>query len=258
LKEGLVVPDAAAAEEQLEVERRQVAEAQQGNLDAMRPVFERYAAPLYGSVILPRTGDAATAEDVLRDTFATAIEKLHTFQWTGRSIYAWLRQIALNKVYDVHRQTRRSQHLVEALAVELPAETAPESRADAQLMAQEERSLHRERIDQTLARIHPRYRLAIELRLIRELPREQCAAELDVTTATFDVILFRAVRAFRKQFGARHAITDPGTSPPTDTSPPDTTPPGVDPPGKRPSDPSGTGAGKSSPGGKPAEGTGRR
>ncbi len=61
--------------------------------------------PLYGTVILPRLGDAASAEEVLRDTLATAVEKINRFTWQGNSIYPWLRQIAINKVYDVHRQS---------------------------------------------------------------------------------------------------------------------------------------------------------
>ena len=55
---------------ELEEEQRQVEEAQAGNLDAMRPILERYAQPLYGTVILPRLGDAASAEEVLRATLA--------------------------------------------------------------------------------------------------------------------------------------------------------------------------------------------
>ena len=48
-----------------------------------------------------------------------------------------------------------------------------------------------------------RYRTAIEMRLIQELSREECAKQLAITVGTFDVLLFRAVRAFRKQFGSR-------------------------------------------------------
>ncbi len=193
----------AALAESLEEERRLVEEAQRGNLDAMRPIFEKYAQPLYASVILPRLGDAATGEDVLRDTFHSAIEKLDSFRWTGRSIYAWLRQIAINKVFDVHRRSRRGGKLVEALSTELPDQTDPEVRADAVMIAAQEQALNRGRISEALAAIAPRYRMAIELRLIEELPREECAQRMDVTTATFDVVLYRAVRAFRKQFGDR-------------------------------------------------------
>ena len=188
---------------ELEEEQRQVEEAQAGNLDAMRPILERYAQPLYGTVILPRLGDAASAEEVLRDTLATAVEKIKRFTWQGKSIYPWLRQIAINKVYDVHRQSKRSRKLADAMVHEIAVETDPTTHADAQLMADEERRAHRERIDITMGELQDRYRQAIELRLVQELSREECAKRLGVTIGTFDVLLFRAVRAFRKHFGER-------------------------------------------------------
>ncbi len=190
-----------ATQVELDEEQRLVEEAQAGNLDAMRPILERYASPLYGTVILPRLGDAASAEDVLRDTLATAVEKIKRFTWQGKTIYPWLRQIAINKVYDVHRHSKRSKRLADAMAHEVAVETDPESHADAQLMADQERKAHRERIDDTMLQLQDRYRTAIELRLIQELSREECAKRLGVTIGTFDVLLFRAVRAFRKHFG---------------------------------------------------------
>src|SRR4051812_26138657 len=169
----------------------------------MRPILERYAAPLYGMVILPRLGDAASAEEVLREALATAVEKIRQFTWQGRSIYPWLRQIAINKVYDVHRQSKRSRRLADAMVHEVAVESDPASHADAQLIADQERREHRLRIEHTLQQLQERYRLAIELRLIQELSREDCAKHLGITIGTFDVVLFRAVRAFRKQFGER-------------------------------------------------------
>lgn len=194
--------DVAVAFE-LEHEERLVAEARLGNLDAMRPLLERYATPLYGTVILPRLGDPLSAEEILRDTLATAVEKIGQFTWQGKSIYPWLRQIAINKIFDLHRHTKRSRRLLEALAFEVtPGDEADEA-PDALLMADEERRSHRRRIDHTLAQIPARYRAAIELRLVSELPREECAQRLGVTVTTFDVLLFRAIRSFRKAFGDR-------------------------------------------------------
>ena len=188
---------------ELEAEQRLIEEAQAGNLDAMRPILERYAQPLYGTVILPRLGDSVSAEDVLRDTLATAVEKIKRFSWQGKSIYPWLRQIAINKVFDVHRQSKRTRRLADAMAHEVKDETDPESHADAQLIADQERRAHKGRIDDAMQQLQERYRTAIELRLIQELSREECAKRLGVTIGTFDVLLFRAVRAFRKQFGER-------------------------------------------------------
>jgi RNA polymerase sigma-70 factor (ECF subfamily) len=193
---------------ELEEEQRLVEEAQRGNLDAMRPILERYASPLYGTVILPRLGDTSSAEEVLRDTLATAVEKIGRFTWQGKSIYPWLRQIAINKVYDIHRQSKRSRRLADAMIHEIPVQSDPDSHADAQLIADQEQRAHRDRIDDTMGQLQDRYRTAIELRLVQELPREECAKRLGVTIGTFDVLLFRAVRAFRKQFGERAEAGD--------------------------------------------------
>ncbi|HEY0251211.1 MAG TPA: RNA polymerase sigma factor, partial [Kofleriaceae bacterium] len=153
----------------------------------------------------PRLGDAASAEEVLRDTLATAVEKIGRFTWQGKSIYPWLRQIAINKVFDVHRQSKRSRRLAEAMRHELDDATDPASHADALMMADQERRAHREKIDGCMGQLADRYRLAIELRLVQELSREDCAKRLNITIGTFDVLLFRAVRAFRKHFGEDEA-----------------------------------------------------
>src|SRR5262249_48206035 len=97
----------------------------------------------------------------------------------------------------------RSRRLADAMIHEVSVESDPATHADAQLMADQERRAHRDRIDDTMSLLQERYRTAIELRLIQELPREECAKRLGVAIGTFDVLLFRAVRAFRKHFGDR-------------------------------------------------------
>ncbi|MEZ4400943.1 MAG: RNA polymerase sigma factor [Kofleriaceae bacterium] len=194
-----------ASELALDEEARLIRNAQAGDLDAMRPLLERYAPPLYASVILPRLGNPVAAEDILRDTLATAVEKIDRFTWQGKTIYPWLRQIAINKVFDLHRSTKRSRRLVDALAQELPVETDPDGAADALLMADQERAAHRAQIDATLGQLSERYRTAIELRLIQELSRDECARRLAITVGAFDVLLHRAVRSFRERYGDRSA-----------------------------------------------------
>jgi RNA polymerase sigma-70 factor (ECF subfamily) len=195
-----VTPDPAEAR-RLEEERVLVERAQSGDRTALRPLFERYAEPLYAAV-LPRLGDAATAEDVLKDTFVTAIEKIDGFEWQGRGVYGWLRQIALNKVIDVHRRTQRTTRLLSAFADESPSETEAALRADELLIAEEERRENAVRIRAAMEALSPRYREAIQLRLVEELPREECARRLAITVGNFDVLLFRAVRKFREHFSA--------------------------------------------------------
>jgi len=181
-----------------------VARAQKGDRDALRQVLSQHSDALYSRVILPRLGNPATAEDILKATMLTAIEKLSTFRWQGRSIYFWLRTIAVNKITDHHRKNQRTQRLTRALAKEPEPEPEGLGRrgAEVELIAAEERRLNAARVHATLAELNPRYRRAIELRLLQELPREECARLLEVTVGTFDVLFFRAVNSFRRTFGA--------------------------------------------------------
>lgn len=189
----------------LATEQTSIAQAQAGNLSALAPVLTAYAKLLYATVVMPRVGNATIAHDIVRETLATAVEKIDRFAWQGKSIYPWLRQIAINKIFDMHRHHQRSRRLADALAMQTDATTDADASPDAQLIADQERRHNRARIDAALAQLADRYRSALELRLIHELSREDCAKQLGVTVSTFDVLLFRAVRAFRKTFGTRNS-----------------------------------------------------
>ena len=186
----------------LGLERTLLERAQAGERGALRELLERHAGALYAGVILPRAGDAAVAEDVLRATMMTAIEKLPTIKWQGRSLYHWLRRVAVNKVIDHHRRGQRSRRLADALAAEPAADVLPSQVPGAEelLIAEEERRMNQRRVKAAMMRLNPRYQQAIRLRLLDELPREACAERLEVSVGTFDVVLFRALAALRKAF----------------------------------------------------------
>lgn len=200
---GTPPADPLREDDVVSLEQRLVSKAQAGDRQALQALLARHIDALYARIVLPRTGDRAVAEDIVKDTMVTAIEKLDTFRWQGRSIYFWLRQIAVNKVIDHHRRTGRAGRLVQSLqnepdAAVLPSPGGPEP--EAALIAREEQRINKTRIQATLEQMNPRYRRAIELRLIEEQPREECARSMEITVGTFDVLFFRAVRAFRKTF----------------------------------------------------------
>ena len=91
-------------------EKRAIERAQSGDLAALEPVLAQHAEALF-ACILGRVGERATAEDLLKDTFVTALEKIASFAWQERSIYHWLRQIAINKTLDHHRALGRRKRL---------------------------------------------------------------------------------------------------------------------------------------------------
>ena len=90
-------------------------------------------------------------------------------------------------------------HLLEPLQGETGS--GPEQ----QVASLQQGRLLRERIERTLAELNPRYRRAIELRFLQERSRPDCAALLEVKLGTFDVLLLRALRAFRKRWEAQGA-----------------------------------------------------
>jgi len=178
----------------LEEERRCVAALRRGERAAFTRLYNVMAPPLYERVLLPRLADAAAAEDVLVETFQRAVERLDSYEDRGGSIWSWLVTIANHRAMDVHRARAREgrahagyQSLLAPLLGE--ADTPHDDRLDGERL--------RAAIAATLATLNPRYRRAIELRFLEDRERAACAEALAVTLGTFDVLLLRALRAFR-------------------------------------------------------------
>ncbi len=192
-------PDAAGAEE-----RSLVESAQAGDQAAVRLLLERFSRPLYAAVILPRIGNPADAEEILRDALLRAIERIDTFHWTGAGFYPWLRQIAVHLVIDHVRRTQRRTRLEERVERQT-ADVMPLHHAGAEeiLIEQQERAVALRMMESALGEINDRYRRAVELRLLEERSREECATALGVTVGNFDVIFHRALAALKKAYGVR-------------------------------------------------------
>jgi len=187
---------------ELAAEREQVARAQAGDRQAMGELLRRHGPNLYAHVLLPRLGSEAAAQDALGEVYAKVVERLDKFTWQGVGIYPWLRTVALRVALDQLRARKRTV-LWEADALE--REVDKESTAtpvDQQLSDRRDRETARARVEAALGRMHPRYARALRLRVLEERPRDEVAAALEVTPATFDVLLHRAVAALRK------ALTD--------------------------------------------------
>lgn len=168
---------------------------------AFERLFQLHASALYRRVLLPRLGNAAAAEDVLADTFQRAFERIGDFEDRGKGLWGWLATIAANRARDLQReQERRGRTLVNFTALLGPlAEDAPPLESSL-----EHRRLRAD-VERALATLSPRYRRAIELRFFEEREREECAALLEVKIGTFDVVLLRALRAFRKSWDESRA-----------------------------------------------------
>jgi RNA polymerase sigma-70 factor (ECF subfamily) len=182
-------------------ERKLVAGAQAGDRAALRALLTRFAGPLHGAVILPRVGSAAEADEVLADTLAKAALKLDDFRYTDeQGVWPWVKRIAVNAIVDRARRRKTKEAAEEryGAVVAMGPRVAPG--AESELIELEERRERQRRLESGLTALNERYRRAIELRILEEKSREECAALLEVTTPTFDVLLHRAVTALKKNF----------------------------------------------------------
>jgi RNA polymerase sigma-70 factor (ECF subfamily) len=188
-------PAAAAADSSALVLR-----LRRGESAAWTELYRSHSARLYRAVLFPRLGQRAAAEDALAETFRVAIERIHQFEERDVDIYFWLARIAQNKAMDMHRHNAmKARKLVDLRGLLEPLGTA-EPGADALLELATSGQEVRARIETTLDGINPRYKRAIVLRFFEEKGREECAELLEVKVATFDVVLLRALRAFRESW----------------------------------------------------------
>jgi RNA polymerase sigma factor (sigma-70 family) len=177
-----------------------VKRAQRGDRRAFAAIYEAYADRLFRAVLLPRLGDRQAAEDALAETFRIALERLPSFDDRGVSVYFWLSRIAMNQATDQHRRAARTgralirfEHLLGPLRPSAP-------RPEAALLEAQRSAAVTEAIGEVMTRLHPRYRRALTLRFFDERSRQECAEALEVKLGTFDVVLLRALRAFRREW----------------------------------------------------------
>lgn len=192
----------AGSDDRLTWERRCLEQVRRGDRRGFAEIHAAFARLLHAQILLPRLGNPAAAEDALAETFRAALEKIADYRAEGGSLFGWLARIAMNKAADFHRERARTGKALasfDALVTplwEAEGSAAAERRIDQQRL--------RAAIDEVLSRLSERHRRAIELRVLEDLPRAECADRLEITIGNFDVLLLRALRAFRAGWIERH------------------------------------------------------
>jgi RNA polymerase sigma-70 factor, ECF subfamily len=181
----------------LEEQQQLIERAANGDGDAFGRLYDVFKNPIFRTVIFPRVRDVSAAEEILQETFLLAVEKIGEFTWQDRSIFFWLRMIAINKVREWVAGSSRSATVDSSVLDYQPDDSyQPES----QVLLEDYQSDLQKKTEQILEEINERYREAISLRLLMKKSREESAAVLGITVETFDVVFFRACKAFKKAY----------------------------------------------------------
>jgi len=185
----------------LEQERLLCERARSGDRDALGEILRRHGPRLYRSVLLPRLGTSAAAEEALSTTYMKVVERFEQFTWQNVGVYPWLRVVAMRVALDQLRRRKR-EVLFEERDLEREVDAAARDQRSALELERHDLSFAKMRVTELLERLNPRYARAIRLRILEEKSREEAAAELEVSVATFDVVLHRAMSALKKAIQA--------------------------------------------------------
>jgi RNA polymerase sigma-70 factor (ECF subfamily) len=114
-----------------------------------------------------------------------------------------LRVVALRIALDILR-ARRRELLYDPTDLEREIDASdgdPAASSEVELCEKRDLADARARVEAALGAINPRYAQAIRQRVLEERSRDEVAASLGVSVATFDVVLHRALTALKKALG---------------------------------------------------------
>ncbi len=202
-------------EKERERDRGLVSRAQSGDKVALGELLRNYGPLLFRSVLLPRLGSEAAAHDALAETYEKVVVKIGSFEWQNVGFFPWLRVVALRVALD-HLRARKRLVVWESSDVEREVDASSTATPiDDRVAEARDRDVVKKKLHDALESLHPRYAEAIRLRVLEELPREEVAARLGASPATFDVLLHRATAALKKALldrasGGANATIVPG------------------------------------------------
>jgi RNA polymerase sigma-70 factor (ECF subfamily) len=171
-----------------------------GDRGAAEGFFRHHLGALYEFVHYRVGGNRAMAEDLVQDTFLTALERLAAFD--GRaSLHTWLCGIAKNKIRAQRRRARP------VLMEDVLSEADPEIEAILMAVDREplpdgvlEREETKELVGATLSSLPPDYRDALVQKYVDELSTAEIAARAGKNEKAAESTLHRARTAFGRVF----------------------------------------------------------
>ena len=174
----------------------------------------RFGNELYGFA-LGRVADAATAEELVQETFVSALEALGSFRGQA-SERTWLFVILKRKIIDHYRRQARSPFLPLALGPDQAPEAeffrpadghwhdgqGPQPWNTAADDPRPDQALEQQELQQVLRacqqHLTPQQQAVFALRFVEELPAETICQELRITPSNYWVIVHRAKLYLRR------------------------------------------------------------
>lgn len=90
---------------------KELIEAAKQDKRAFAKLYDLHFQPIY-HFLLSRVADGQLAEDITSDTFMIAMEKIDSYNYTGKPFRAWIYRIAINELNQHYRKKKREHAAV--------------------------------------------------------------------------------------------------------------------------------------------------
>jgi RNA polymerase sigma-70 factor (ECF subfamily) len=170
--------------------------AQAGDREALEELLKAVEAPL-ARYVSRLVGERALAEDVLQEVFFRIYRKLRWLREPGL-FRPWAYRIATREAFKALKRERRWSEQVRDEAVLLSLPAAPAEARASELIA---------RLPQLVARLSPASRAVLLLHYLHELPLEEVADVLGVSTGTVKSRLSYGLAGLRRLLAEEGAET---------------------------------------------------
>lgn len=175
-----------------------------GDCRALKQFYEQHVDGLYAFVFYRVGRDETLAEDVVQETFLTALDRMDAYDAERGSVATWLCVLSRNVIRRNLKSHRRSQELqamwdrIDETLAQVFAALDREPLTDEVIEREETRDL----VNVTIAHLPDRYRKVLEQKYIGGESLADLAQQMDVSEDAAKSMLARARRAFRDTFVA--------------------------------------------------------
>jgi RNA polymerase sigma-70 factor (ECF subfamily) len=174
--------------ERLELERARRAAVLAGDARAWQAWYDESYADLYSYALWRSGGLRDRADEVVQETWLTAVGRLGAFDPDAGSFAGWLRGIAANVLRNLLRRQRRGLPRPAGAGQAPPADAAAEQREQA------------ERVARALAGLPAHYEEVLRGKYLEGWSVARIAAARGETVKAVESLLTRARQAFREAF----------------------------------------------------------
>ncbi len=176
-----------------QTEKELVKQIIKGNKKAIREFYKTYQARLL-NFILKKVANRKDAEEILQDTFISALDSLPLFKFNS-SLYTWLCSISYHEIVDFYRKRK----LKTIIFSRLPwLKKIVDQALGPQLVLEEKQA--KTRIYQTFKNLSEGYSQILRLKYIDGLSVKEIAQKLKTTVKAVESKLSRARLAFQEKY----------------------------------------------------------